>query len=174
MSKQRVRGFTLVELLAVVAIVGILAVIGVPSLRKLLNAAKEESEAKRMLPAIGLAQAAHGGEALVYLSCSSSPTDNYPRATPDTKSAAWSQPLHPDQQCWQLLGTQADSSVYCVYSVVAGAAGETPQAIPKAGAVLGVQSNPWYLAVAACDVGGDGDQTIFWTSSATGVVAEAK
>jgi hypothetical protein len=60
-----------------------------------------------------------------------------------------------------------------VYSLVAGAAGDTPPAIPKVGSVLGAQADPWYLAVAACDVDGNGSQTVFWGSSVDSEIRKA-
>ena len=164
MKTCRTRGFTLVELLAVVAMVGILAVIAMVGYQKYLRYA-HAAEATVVMQGIAAGQEAHRSEALVYLNCSDSPTDYYPHATPDRTLWDWSQPSHPDAACWQQLSVTYNKPVRFVYSVVAGRPGETPQAIPDFGLVLPMQTKPWFVIHAAGDQDADGDRSSFWVSS---------
>jgi type IV pilus assembly protein PilA len=163
-ARPTTRGYTVVELLVVVAIVGVLAAIGVVSYGAFARSA-HAGEPYTVLPAIALGEDAHKMSTLTYVSCSSDPTDYYPHATPDEKKWHWVQPGHADAACWKTLGVATDGPVRFVYSVVAGGPGETPPAIPSFGAVLGAQSDPWFVIHAAGDLDGDGVRSSFWSSS---------
>ena len=84
------RGFTLVELLVVIAMVGIMSTLAVVSYRKIINSA-QASEAKSMIQGIRVGEEAYKAEMLVYLSCSTSFSDFYPQKPNDTKMN-WVQP----------------------------------------------------------------------------------
>jgi prepilin-type N-terminal cleavage/methylation domain-containing protein len=97
------RGFTLVELLTVVAITGILATIGTMMVRKHFAEAKT-AEAVGIIQSIRAAQESRRAETGTYQSCSfTAGTPWYP-ATPDGKYRGWKTPSHPDWNAWKELG----------------------------------------------------------------------
>ncbi|VVS90848.1 type IV pilin protein [Desulfoluna spongiiphila] len=71
--KKNMKGFTLIELMIVVAIIGILAAVAIPNFRNYQLKSKE-SEAKINLAAIGVAQEAYFAEYDEYVPCTTKPT----------------------------------------------------------------------------------------------------
>ncbi len=67
MQRTSQRGFTLIELMIVVAIIGILASIAVPAYSRMTCRAKQ-SEAKSVLKAVVVAEESYRGEYDIYLS----------------------------------------------------------------------------------------------------------
>lgn len=166
------RGFTLVELLIVVAMVGVLAALAVVGYRQYLNVA-HSGEAKMVLQGIRGAQEVYKAETLVYLSCSGTYLDWYPQngAAPSDKKHHFVQPGHSDFACWQMLNVSTDGPVRFGYAVRAGAAAE---AIPAMGGewatppVWPVPTVPWYVIQATGDADGDSTYSLFVTSSFSG------
>lgn len=160
------RGFTLVELLAVVAMVGILAAIAIVGYRKYVNAAGT-SEASAIVQLIRHAETNYkvGEEgSLTYLGCSGcgasgcapgggSLTAYYPMATPSSKKYAWDQPAHADYACWRLLHVRTDGAVRFGYAVVAGGPGDSV-VTPSGFASMPAFTQPndhWFVIQAAGD-----------------------
>jgi type IV pilus assembly protein PilA len=162
------RGFTLVEVLIVVAMVGILATLAIVSFNKLVDSAGT-SEAVAMIQNIRAAEEAHKAETLVYLGCSGcgangcAPgagdlTKYYPQTSglPDDRKWHWVNPNHPDYGCWNMLHATADGAVRFGYSVVAG----SPANAPPVTSLTTQPSWPaaqesWYVVQAAADRDGD-------------------
>lgn len=161
------RGFTLVELMIVVAIVGILAALAMYGFRKYQLSAKM-GEATAMLSAIRGAEEGFKAENLTYLNCTGTAgaiggADLYPRvkASLDDRKASWEMPTHAQFACFRALGARADGPVVFGYGVAAGgpggnvnqsgAGGETwerplPTFTPR---------EPWYVAIALANRDGD-------------------
>jgi len=159
------RGFTLVELLAVVALIGILAALAVVGYRRYLNASKI-GEAKEIIGQIHVAQASYKSQTQGYLNCSASITDWYP-AAPNGKKRAWVNAAHASASCWKLLNVAQDAPTYYGFAVVAGVAGETA---PQASTVQkpnwpATTIEPWYVVQAAGDNDANGKYSYFVSSS---------
>ncbi len=166
------RGFTMVELMVVVAIVGVLAVVGISLTRAYIYKSKA-AEATAMIQSIRAAQERWKSETTTYLDVSSSITSWYPMAVPDSTKYHWIQASGNDFARWQLLNTTAPGPVQCGYAVVAGPPGQQPPALsfsqpPTWPATLSYQ---WYVIQATADVDEDGVHAWYAASSFTGEVA---
>jgi type IV pilus assembly protein PilA len=167
------RGFTLVELMAVVVIVGVLATLGIVAYRRYITSAKA-TEAIYMIGAIRSAEESFRAETLHYLDVSQTITNYYPMATPTKAKYAWDLAAEtPLSLRWKQLGVRSDGPVYFGYAVVAGTAGGTPPALDmlKGQTVTWpTTTEPWYVILAAGDVNANGIFCYATTSSYTSEV----
>ena len=167
------RGFTLIELMAVVAITGILALAGVSLFRKQLMASKG-AEAASVIQAIRAAEEGYAAENHVYLNVStaSGGTSWYPNPTPSMTRYAWVPTAHDDLVRWRELAPSVNRPVLFGYLVNAGEAGTSipgdlhltaPPTFPSP-MILG-----WYTIQARGDVNGNG---VFAQYAATSINGE--
>ena len=165
------RGFTLVELLAVVAMVGILSAIALVGYRRYLHAART-ADAKAVVSAIRIAQENNRAESMTYLSCSGNLTDFYPMAAPNGKKSLWRNTSHPDWACWSVLNVVTDAPTTFGYAVVAGAPnGKPPLPDTDAKPVWpNPTTEPWYVIQAAGDADDDGNRAYLVASSFNGEI----
>ena len=163
---QRSRGFTLVELGVVVAIVGILAVIAVVGYRKMVLNSKL-SEAKTMINAIRLAEEDYKAESGGYLDIS---TAYCPSDGSQQKKYAWENPTCASNK-WAQLPVHADGPVQFGYTVYAGTTVAQPATVPAA---LIDMSNwngrkvPYYVVHAKADLDPGGNFSQLASSSVSG------
>lgn len=170
-TKQQ-RGFTLIELMVVVAIGGVLAVIATYSVRKYLLSAKS-SEAIHMLGLIKTAQESFRDETFTYRNTSANLQTLVPNnPITDTPADARGRLKRPwaNDAGWAPLGIDSDSPLQFGYACVAGAAGDTvptPQGVSNefAWAPPATVNEVWYVCNAISDLDGDGTRATFLVSS---------
>lgn len=165
------RGFTLIELMAVVVITGILSVVAVEGFRRHMQAARG-AEPVAVIVAIRSAQEAYMAENHVYLNVS---TDSggkswYPRTTPNRAHIPFATSNHPDYARWQQLAPSINESVMFSYLVNAGVPGTIipPLQDMTAGPTFtAAQPLDWYIIQARGDVDANGTFARYATSSMT-------
>jgi type IV pilus assembly protein PilA len=164
-GRGQARGFTLTELMVVVAIVAVLAVLAVWGVNKYVRSSKA-TEAIQMIGSIKTAQEAFREETGVYLNVS----DNgpYPAAGVNQKHH-WGMPTHADYARWQTLGVSTPNPVIFGYITNAGGPTDT---VPDMGTLQQTltftpNGEPWYVVKAECDRNGNSLKAIFVGSSFT-------
>jgi len=161
MTKKQQAGFTLMELMIVVAIVGILAAIAVPSFSAYVKRARA-SEAPTFLGEIRQRQEAYRAEFGNYADIDgdgSYPVDTFqprPLGALGSDAAGW---VLGDPR-WDQLGAVPDGAVRFTYGVAAGVPMNAP---------AGLNYTPndfWFVAQAQGDLDDDGNRVTFESYSA--------
>jgi prepilin-type N-terminal cleavage/methylation domain-containing protein len=171
-ARQNSRGFTLVEVMIVVAIMSVLAALAVYGVRRYILYSKT-AEATNMIKDIKEGQESYRRETHRYLQVSSALDDYYPKRTgePGTK-IQWGG-ADASLANWKTLNVFPDAPVYFSYSSIIGPAGqELPQAF-KDESTRDISWGPaptdiWYVVKAVADLDGDeSDFSVFVGSSVT-------
>lgn len=165
------RGFTLVELLAVVTITGILSVLAVVGFRRHMLASRG-GEALSVMQAIRSAQESFMAENHVYLNVSTDSEGKnwYPQTTPNTNRYPFLKSAHGDYARWQQLAPSVKQTVMFGYLVNAGVPGTKlpPLQVASAPAFASPQPLDWYVIQASGDVDGNGVFARYASTSMTG------
>src|SRR4051812_13223147 len=163
-ARSKNRGFTLVELLTVVAITGVLAVIGVMLVRGHLQSAKS-NEAVAIIQSIRAAEEARRAETGTYQNCTVSAAAAWYPAKPDGKLRSWTF-THADAARWTALDISQPDGTRFGFLANAGYPGNTmtaPQTASKP--TWPVATDPWFVIQAAGDRDSDGMLSLFVASS---------
>jgi type IV pilus assembly protein PilA len=164
-------GFTLVELMIVVAIIGVLAALATVGYRKYIDGAKI-TEPLSMIQSIRSAEESMRAETMSYLDVST-PGSFYPSKTFSSKKTSWDMAAHSDYARWRTLGVTADGPVRFGYTVNAGPAGGvmTPVVVPYLNGAAAPPAwpqptlEPWYVIQSQGDPDEDGNVTTLIASS---------
>ena len=163
MARTRAQqGYTLIELMIVVAITGILAAIALPSYRSYMQRSKT-SEAITFLSEIRQRQEAYRAEFGQYCSASAAPGTAISGGgwNPPVLPTGGSRTVFSTQPGWTDLGAAPHGPSLFQYRTTAGPPGTNP----------GVPSFPsndfWFVAHARGDLDDDGDVVIFEVISAS-------
>ena len=167
------RGFTLVELLAVVTITGILSVLAVVGFRRHMQASRG-GEALSVIQAIRSAEESFMAENHGYLNVSTDSEGKnwYPQTTPNTTRYPFVKSVHGDYKRWRQLAPSVKQTVMFGYLVNAGVPGTKLPALQVTGAPAFAAAQPldWYVIQASGDVDGNGVFARYASTSMTGEV----
>lgn len=154
-------GFTLVELMIVVAILGILAAVSLPALRSYIYKSKAV-EATGFLNEIKARQESYRADFGQYCDVSVTPGNLFPSPTPLSSPQVWPTPIPAPNNTWTQLGAipPGRRSLF-VYSTVAGIPGTVPSAAGFTDNRGYNGADFWFISTAVGDLDGDGTRVTY-------------
>lgn len=159
-------GFTLVEMMIVVAIISVLAVVAGGAYTKYLNNARK-SEVHSMFAEIRVKEEAYRAEFSTYASSGTGETDVWPAllgaGQGEPKAKSWASGIAGN---WNNLGiAPGRSMLYCGYSIVAGLSNVAAAGTLGAAIWASAPTTPWWYAVGVCDNDGKGPPNATFVTS---------
>ena len=160
-------GFTLIELMIVVAIIVVLAAVIIPSWTKEARKGKYDPEIRAMFSEIAVKEEQYKSEAGggAYLALSVCPT-----APSQAGVDLLAQVCYPG--AWTTLRVApSETAIRCTYAVTVGVAPGTAPSVPGGStftmpASIGTYAGAWYYIVGTCDMdGAGGTNATFFTAS---------
>ena len=166
-SRDRQRGFTLVEVMIVAAMIAVLAAIAIPVFTSTSRKARGESEAATYFQDLRTRLVEYQQEHGIYPH--SVGEDSFHPRTP----GAQKQTILPLPDAWIAIRLRPSGStdVYCSYTWATGFAddssniGPIASAPPPAGFGFRVPSMNWYYLLAKCNLDGTGGFSYYFTDS---------
>ena len=150
----RQSGFSLLEIMTVVALIGILAAIALPSFTRESRKAKGDSEVAAFFGEFKVREEQYAVENGVYLSTAGSETATFP-----TTPSANAQTLGTLPATWQSLKVRTpESTARCVYVVMAGTKNDSAGTIATTSFSYTPPAKNWFYVLAHCDL--DGNNTV--------------
>lgn len=145
-SNRSERGFTLIELMVVVALIGILAAVVVPGFFRESRKAKTETEVSAMFAELQMRLEQYKQDNNVYLAAAACPTTTTPAGSPASACTTSGSP-------WALMRVSpTHTTLRCSYEIVAGTAATT--ASNPNGFTFTSPAMNWYYILATCDSDG--------------------
>lgn len=166
-TPDRQSGFTLMEMMIVVAIVGALAAIALPSFTSSSRKAKGDSEVAAFFGELAVREEQYAVENGKYLSTSTGETATFP-----TTATAGSQSLGSLPATWLTLKVRTpESTARCGYAVVAGLKTGTAGSMATTTFGFTVPAKNWFYILAHCNLDGDSSvDSYYFTSSVDGKI----
>lgn len=147
-TRRAERGFTLLEIMVVVAMIGILAAVTVPSWIRESRKARGDSEVNAMFTEIATKEEQYKIDSGAYLAAAACPS------APSRAGVDFNASCATTGSAWLNLRVNApESKIRCTYAVTVGAAG-MPLTPPQGFTVPNQPAGPWYYIVATCDLDG--------------------
>jgi type IV pilus assembly protein PilA len=144
-------GFTLLEIMVVVALIGILAAIALPSFSGQTRKAKGDSEVAAFFAELKIREEQYSVENGKYLSTGASESATFP-VTP----TAATQTLGTLPATWQSLKVRTpESAARCGYVVIAGIKTTTGGTIATTSFGFTAPAKNWFYILAHCDLDGN-------------------
>lgn len=156
-SAQRERGFTLIEIMIVVAVIAILAVIVIPSFQSESNRGRAKTEVTPMFAELQVREEQFKTENGAYASavaCPATPSPELQDASSCTATGG----------AWETLRVVLPlTSLRCSYEVTAGTASDA--VTNPSGFTFQSPPMSWYYIIATCDMDGESGDSTYFTSS---------
>jgi prepilin-type N-terminal cleavage/methylation domain-containing protein len=147
-------GFTLLEIMIVVALIGVLAAIALPSFTRETRKAKGDSEVAAFFGELKIREEQYAVENGAYLSTGTSETNTFPATV-----GAAAQILGTLPTTWQSLKVRTpESSARCGYVVVAGLKTDTAGTMATTSFAYTAPAKNWFYVLARCNL--DGNSTV--------------
>jgi prepilin-type N-terminal cleavage/methylation domain-containing protein len=150
-TRDRQTGFTLLELMVVVAIVAVLAAIAIPTFAGQTRKSKGDSEVAAFFAELGVREEQYALENGKYLSTGTSETDTFPATATPNGTAIGTLPA-----TWQALKMRTpESTARCGYVAVAGLKTNSAGAMAAASFGFTAPAKNWFYLLAHCNLDGD-------------------
>ena len=159
--RKRQAGFTLIEMMFVVAIIAVLAALAIPQFMSDSRKTKTSSEVMAFFAELGSKQEQYKVENGVYLATAACPSTTSTTGQAVTGCVTTGQP-------WAPLNVKLPTTnAYCKYTTTVGTSNTVGPTVSVGAATFNftAPNASWYYLVAECDMDGDATTTKFFTSS---------